>query len=56
MSTQEGIKFKIGELVFAKVDPKVKLRIRKYYSKIYYCTFVDHPERKELALFEREIV
>lgn len=56
MNIPEESDFKIGQLVFAKVAPKVKLIIRKYYAKIYYCPFVDDPEKKELALFEREII
>lgn len=49
-------RFKPGDMVYAKVDADVKLIIRKYYAGIYYCTFVDQPDKKELALFEREIV
>jgi hypothetical protein len=51
-----GNKFKAGEVVYAKVAPKVPLIVRRFYKEIYYCTFADQPEKKELALFEREIV
>ncbi len=56
MNAPEKTRFKIGELVYTKVAPKVQLIVRKFYANIYYCTFADHPEKKELALFEREII
>ncbi|WP_035468250.1 hypothetical protein [Algoriphagus mannitolivorans] len=49
-------KFKAGDTVYAKVDPKVPLVIRRFYKEIYYCAFADWPQKKELALFEREIL
>lgn len=49
-------KFKEGQVVFSKKDPAVKLIIRRYYSRIYYCRFADAPELQEVALFEREIM
>jgi hypothetical protein len=56
MDTPEETYFKIGEHVTTKVAPKVKMIVRKYFAKIYYCTFADDLEKKELALFEREII
>jgi len=56
MDTLEETRYKVGQHVFTIIAPKVKMIIRKYYAKIYYCTFSDHPEKKELALFEREII
>ncbi len=55
MEEIEVTKFSAGQTVYTKVAPKVKMRIRRYYKQIYYCKFGDNPERKELALFEREI-
>ncbi len=49
-------KFKSGDTVYAKVNPKVKLIVRLYYRRIYYCTFADNPNKKELVLFERELL
>lgn len=49
-------KYNIGDTVYAKVDPEVKLIVRKYYARIYYCKFADLPMKKELALFDREII
>jgi hypothetical protein len=56
MDTPEETYFKIVEHVTTKVAPKVKMIVRKYFAKIYYCTFADDPKKKELALFEREII
>jgi hypothetical protein len=56
MDTLEETHFKVGQHVFTIIAPKVKMMIRKYYAEIYYCTFADDPEKKELALFEREII
>lgn len=49
-------KYNAGDVVYAKVNPEVKLIIRRYVTRIYYCQFADDPERKEVVLFEREIV
>ncbi|WP_339875988.1 hypothetical protein [uncultured Algoriphagus sp.] len=49
-------KFNVGDLVYTKQNSDVKMIVRKYYAKIYYCTFADEPMKKELALFERELV
>lgn len=48
-------KYKAGEVVYQKANPDVKLVVRRYLNRIYYCKFQDDAERKELALFEREI-
>ncbi|MCE7055884.1 hypothetical protein LZF95_14480 [Algoriphagus sp. AGSA1] len=56
MEETEVTKFKAGLAVYAKVAPEVKLIIRRYYKGIYYCKFADDPEKKEQALFEREII
>jgi hypothetical protein len=47
-------KYKEGQVVHAKVNPALKLVIRRYVDRIYYCK-VDDPTRKELVYFEREI-
>ncbi|GAB3223686.1 hypothetical protein J0A67_10255 [Algoriphagus aestuariicola] len=49
-------KYKVGEKVATKADPSVELTVRKYYAGIYYCVFVALPHKKELALFERELL
>lgn len=48
-------KYKVGDVVFAKVNPKLRLIISAHKDRIYYCKIEDEPERKELAYFEREL-
>ena len=48
-------KYREGETVYAKTDPGTRLVVRRYVSRIYYCRFPDEPDRKELAMFEREL-
>ncbi|UZR96763.1 hypothetical protein [Chondrinema litorale] len=48
-------KFKEGDVVFSKKDTSLKLIVRRYTKKIYYCKFPDEPNRKELVFFEREL-
>jgi len=48
-------KYKEGTEIYSLTYPNLKLVIRRYIGRIYYCGFVDDPDRKELALFEREI-
>jgi len=56
MREEKKNKFNVGDRVYAKVNPAIELMVRKYYAGIYYCSFVSEVEKKELALFEREIV
>lgn len=43
-------------MVYAKVNPTMKLVIRRYVDQIYFCKVQEDPERKELVYFERELV
>jgi len=45
-----------GDVVCAKVNPPLKLKIRRYVDQVYYCKLLDDPEAKELVYFERELV
>ncbi|WP_186758571.1 hypothetical protein [Echinicola salinicaeni] len=45
-----------GDIVYAKVNPSLKLIIRRYIDQIYYCKIFEFPEKKELVYFEREFV
>lgn len=49
-------KFPEGSYVYAKADPGIKLKIRRYVDRIYYCLIEGHPEAKELVYFERELI
>lgn len=44
------------DVVYAKADPTLRLVVRRYVDKIYYCKVQDDPERKELVYFERELL
>ncbi|MBL7883860.1 MAG: hypothetical protein JNL69_07305 [Bacteroidia bacterium] len=48
-------KYKKGEFVYANINPSVKLVVRRYIDRIYYCQIKDAPEKKELVYFEREL-
>jgi hypothetical protein len=45
-----------GEIVFAKTNPGLKLKIRRYVRRIYYCRVLGAPEQKEQVYFERELM
>lgn len=47
--------YNAGDVVFAKADPTLRLVVRRYVDKIYYCKVQDYPDRKELVYFEREL-
>ncbi len=49
-------KYKIGQVVYAKVDPYLALVVMSYLSRIYYCQVKGKPNRKELVYFERELL
>ncbi len=49
-------KYKEGEVVCAKVNPTLKLVIRRYVDRIYYCKIQVDPTLKELVYFERELM
>jgi len=48
--------YKTGTIITAKVDPGVKLRIERYYQRIYYCSLLEFPTLKHFAYFERELI
>lgn len=45
-----------GILITAKANPSLKLKIIKYYQRIYYCSVVGDENGKQLAYFERELI
>jgi len=49
-------KYQEGEIVCAKTDPTLKLIIRRYVKRIYYCKVQQNPDQKELVYFERELM
>ncbi len=48
--------YNAGDVVYAKVNPTLKLVIRRYIDRIYYCKVQEDPESKELVYFERELI
>ena len=54
-SITTGNKYLEGQVVYATVNPTLKLRVRRFIDKIYYCTVVDHEEAEEQVYFEREL-
>ncbi|KAA3439709.1 hypothetical protein [Rufibacter hautae] len=44
-----------GTVVFARVNPGLKLVVRRFAKRVYYCTVQENPAQKELVYFEREI-
>lgn len=53
--TMENL-YKEGDVVCAKENPTLKLVIRRYVDRIYYCKVQADPNAKELVYFERELV
>ncbi|WP_286756814.1 hypothetical protein [Roseivirga sp. UBA838] len=49
-------KYNAGDVVYAKVNPTLKLIVRRYVDQVYYCKVSEDLERKELVYFERELV
>jgi hypothetical protein len=49
-------RYEPGEIVCAKVNPTLKLVIRRHFDQIYYCQVQNEPEIKELVYFERELI
>lgn len=45
-----------GTIITAKVAPQTKLKIERYYRRIYYCSVIDEPTHKHYAYFERELI
>jgi hypothetical protein len=49
-------KFKEGEIVYERVRPTQKLIVKNHAGLIYYCHREEHPDRKALVFFERELM
>jgi hypothetical protein len=49
-------KYKENQTVYAKKNPALKLIIRRYVDRIYYCRVQEFPDQKELVYFERELM
>ena len=49
-------KYKAEEVVYAKENPTVKLIIRRFVDRIYYCKVASDPTLKEQVYYERELI
>jgi hypothetical protein len=49
-------KYPLGMFIYAKVNPELKLVIDAYKQRIYFCAVAGHPELKQFAYFERELI
>ena len=45
-----------GTTIAAKANPSRKLKIMKYYQRIYYCAVIGDERGKHLVYFERELI
>ena len=48
--------YKIGDIVYAKVNTEQKLIVAEYKDRIYYCKIDKQPDKKQLVYFERELL
>ena len=48
--------YEVGTIILAKEAPTVKLEIKKYYQRIYYCSIVGDTSAKQKVYFERELI
>ena len=48
--------FSIGSEVFAKVNPDLKLTIKQYLKRLYYCTINGNAAQRYLIYSERELI
>lgn len=53
-NNQDNI-YPINTFVVAKEAPMVKLQVKAYYQRIYYCAIVNDVLTKQKAYFEREL-
>lgn len=49
-------RFKEGDMVYAIEAPQVLLQVRRYVSRIYYCTIIGKLHKKEKVYFDRELM
>jgi hypothetical protein len=48
-------KFPERSVVYAIAKPDVKLIVKRYMDRVYYCRALLDPAQKELTFFEREL-
>jgi hypothetical protein len=48
-------KYPEGSVVYALEAPGLKLRVRRFVDRIYYCQHADQAISKDVVYFEREL-
>jgi hypothetical protein len=48
-------KYKEGSIVYDLKNPAVKMTIRRYIDRIYYCQTESDLEKPDMVFFEREL-
>lgn len=48
--------YAVGTFITAKSAPDLKLKVVKYFNRIYYCAVISDSDAKPLAYFERELI
>lgn len=48
--------YPVGSAVVAITNPSRSLTIRRYASRIYYCTDPANPQEKDKVYYERELL
>lgn len=48
-------KYPEGAIVGDNVNPGLRLAVRRYVKRIYYCTDLEHPLEKETVYYAREL-
>lgn len=54
--TNEDNIYPVGTRIAAKESPTVKLRVTKYYQRIYYCSVEGQDSAKQKVYFEKELI
>ena len=49
-------KFKVGEVVRAKINPNQNLIVKRYVDRVYFCKIQENPTHKDLVYFEQELL
>jgi hypothetical protein len=49
-------KFKVGDFVHSIATPELKLVVRRYVGRIYYCMEKEGSRNTDLIYFERELL
>lgn len=48
--------YPVGSTICANENPAMKLTIKSYYNRIYYCSRQDDPAAKDLVYYQRELI